>query len=121
MSLSIIEFGVYGFIAYVSLLMLIISTVKSVPDTKAGSLARAIYLLPGAICAILLGGGQSVILTNNTTNTIVSLNTTEAWTEAISGSITLQDPVWVWVHIVIFFILVFYIFSQLVNILTKKE
>jgi len=121
MALSILEFAVYGLIGYSSLLMLIISTIKEVPDTKAGSISRAIYLIPGAICCILLASGESVILASDTTNTIVSLNTTEVWTETISSSITLQNTIWTTVHILFFFVIVFYVFTQLIDLLTKKN
>lgn len=120
MSLSILEFGVYGLIAYSSILMLIISTIKEIPDTKSGALSRSIFLIPGAICSWILAVGGEVIIASDTTNTIVALNTTEAWTETIASSITLQNPIWISVHFLFFFVLVFYVFTQIFNILTKK-
>jgi len=100
--------------------MLIISTIKEVPDTKAGSISRAIYLLPGAICSLLLASGESVILASDTTNTIISLNTTEVWTETIASSITLQNTVWTTVHLLFFFVIIFYVLTQVVQLLTKE-
>ena len=100
--------------------MLIISTIREIPDTKAGSIARSIFLLPGAICAWVLAVSGEVILTANTTNTIVSLNTTEAWSETISSSITLQDPIWITVHFLFFVIIIVYMVIQILNLLTKS-
>jgi len=119
MPLSILEFGVYGLIAYSSMLMLIISTIKEIPDTKKGSITRAFFLIPGAVCAWILAVAAEVIITADTTNTIVSLNTTEAWTETISSSITLENPIWITVHFMFFIIMIFYVLYQIVNMLTK--
>ena len=100
--------------------MLIISTIKEVPDTKKGSISRAVYLIPGAICLLIIGGGESVIIASDTSNTIISLNTTEAWTESISSTITLQNTIWTTVHFLFFIVVVFYIFTQLIDLLTKE-
>jgi hypothetical protein len=47
------------------------------------------------------------------------LNTTEAWTETISSSITLENPIWITVHFMFFIIMIFYVLYQIVNMLTK--
>ena len=114
------EFGIYGLIAYSTMLMLIISTIREIPETKAGSVARAIFLLPGMICAWVLAVSGEVIITSDTKNTIVSLNTTEAWTESISSSITLVDPIWITVHFMFFIIILVYVLIQIINLMTKK-
>ena len=101
--------------------MLIISTIKEIPDSKAGAIARSIYLLPGAICAWILAVGGEVIVSTDTANTIVSLNTTEAWTETISSTITLQNPIWITVHFIFFIVIVFYIILQAINLITKEN
>lgn len=119
--LSILEWGVYGFLAYSSILMLIISVIKEVPESKAGSIARSIYLLPGAICAIVLGvSGVSIGITD-TTNTITAVNTTEVWTESIASQILLINPIWITIHFLIFIVIVFYIITQIMNLLTKTN
>ena len=100
--------------------MLIISTIKDIPDSKASALPRVIFLLPGAFCAIILAGNSEVITSSDTTNTIISLNTTEAWTESIASSMSLINPVWGAVHGLIFLVIVFYVITQIANILTKK-
>jgi len=121
--ISIIEFIVYGFITYSSLLMLIISTIKEVPTEKSGSIIRAIWLIPGVITAFILSSsGINITLESNTiTNTITSLNTSEIWTEVIttSNQIILQNPIWVLVHLLIAAVLSIYIITQVLNLFTK--
>jgi succinate dehydrogenase/fumarate reductase cytochrome b subunit len=116
-----LEFGVYGLITYSSILMLIISVIKEIPDTKSGAVSRAIFLLPGAICALILAFSGEVIVTSATTNTIVALNTTEAWTETIASTITLQNPIWVSVHFLFFIVIVVHMLNQVVNLITRKD
>ena len=117
--ISILEFIVYGFITYSSLLMLIISTIKEVPTEKSGSVYRSIWLIPGILCAFILASSGINIVTSNTTNTITSVNTTEVWTETISSSIVLQNPIWVTVHLLIFMVLIVYVVLQVLNLFTK--
>lgn len=121
--LSILEWGVYGFITYSSLLMLIISTIKEVPSEKSGSIIRGIYLIPGIICAFILASSGILITTDstNTVNTITSLNTSEVWTEEIVqvNSIVLRNEVWVIVHLLIMIILILYVVTQMLTLLTK--
>jgi len=122
--LSIIEFGVYGFIAYTSLLMLIISTIKEVPSGKSQSILRSMYLIPGIFCALLLAT-MGVDLTFDTISTINTItdNVTSSiiFTEDITKNttITLQDQVWGTVHMLIFFILLVHVVVQMLTLLTK--
>lgn len=102
------------------MLMLIISVIKEIPESKAGSIARSIFLLPGAVCAIVIGSSGVSIGINNTTNTITAVNTTEVWTENIASQILLINPIWVTIHFFIFIVIVFYIITQILNLLTKK-
>ena len=117
--ISILEFIVYGFITYSSLLMLIISTIKEVPTERSGSIVRGIWLIPGVITAFILASSGINIVTSDTTNTITSVNTTEVWTETISSSIVLQNPIWVTVHLLIFMVLIVYVVLQVLNLFTK--
>ena len=117
--ISILEFIVYGFITYSSLLMLIISTIKEVPTERSGSIVRGIWLIPGVITAFILASSGINIVTSDTTNTITSVNTTEVWTETISSSIVLQNPIWVTVHLLIFVVLIVYVVLQVLNLFTK--
>lgn len=124
--LSIIEFAVYGFITYSSLLMLIISTIKEVPATKSQSILRSIYFIPGILCAVLLAG-SGVDITFETVSTINTITdnatSTVVFTEDIlrTEKITLVDPVWVTVHIMIFMVLLVHVVLQMLMLLTKIE
>ena len=121
--ISILEFGVYGFITYPSLLMLIISTVKEVPMERSGSIVRGIWLIPGILCAFILASSGVNIPINvvTTTNTITAVNTNDTWTEVINqaNTLVLQNEVWVLVHSMIMMILLFYVILQVVTLFTK--
>ena len=121
--ISIIEFAVYGFITYVSLLMLIISVVKETPTGKSQSIIRAMWLIPGIITASLLAGlGDSITMEDTTTtSTLINVNTTETWTETVAtnAEITLIDPIWVSIHYMIFAVLLAYVLLQMLTLLTR--
>ena len=123
MDISIIEFGVYGFIAYSSMLMLIISTIKEVPSVKSHTIVRAIYQIPGIIATIVLASSGVNIITADitTTNTITALNTSEVFVEAITTStqIVLQNPVWVSFHFLLAAIMTVYVINQMLILFTK--
>ncbi len=123
--ISIIELCIYGFLEIFSLSMLIISTIKEIPNTRASSIIRSIYLIPGMIAAAFLGGtGQNItfntILTNSTTT--VS-NSTTVWTEVTNQTnfIVLQSEVWGYFHLLIMLVLFAFIINQIVNFMTKPE
>ena len=124
-TISILEWGVYGFIAYSSLLMLIISTIKEVPETKFSGYLRSVFMIPGIICAAILASSGVNIETNvDTTSSIIkNLNNTDTWSQSISNTtnIVLQNPVWQSVHYVIMIVLVIYVIVQILNVLTKKN
>ena len=117
--LSIIEFGVYGFFAYTSMLMLIISVVKAVPDEKSYAIIRAVYLLPGIIASFIIASSEQTIILADVTNTIIDLNTTSVWTEAVFNVIELQNPIWVTFHYLIGIVMIVYVFLQIITLLTK--
>lgn len=123
MNLSIIEFGVYGFITYVSLLMLIISTINP-PKTERINLYRAIYLIPGIICAVILANaGLDINLDtiettketwDNQTSTLIFSEYTTTTDKFI-----LVDPIWVMVHYMIFIIMTVYLIIQILTLFSK--
>ena len=117
--LSVIEFAVYGFVTYSSLLMLIISTIKEVPQERSGSIMRGIWLIPGILCAFILASSGINIVLPESTNTIVNINTTEVWTETIANQVVLQNPIWVTVHLLIFLVLIVYVVLQVLTLFTK--
>ena len=117
--ISIIEFAIYGLIAYTTLIMLIISTIKEVPMTRAGSILRAVWLIPGVIASALLSQAGPTIVMPTTTSTLINLNTTETWTETVPQTITLQDPVFWSVNVMIFITLSFAVLVQMFLMLSK--
>ena len=126
--ISVIEFGVYGFIAYGSLLMLMISSIKDTPTTKSQSFTRAMYLIPGIICAALLAGSGELIFldTEVITSSTESLTSADVivtlqGTTTITNTIQLQDSIWILVHTMIFIILTFHVIMQSLMLLTKIE
>ncbi len=125
MDISIIEFIVYGLVAYSSLLMLIISTIRDPPCTKAHSIVRSMYLIPGIICMIIIAGSGTIIyMETMTTNITTTSNVTaELWTEVGTHerSFELLNPVWVTVHFLFAIIMIVYVILQMVTLFTKVE
>lgn len=123
MEISILEYFVYGLLAYSGILVLIISVIKEIPTTRALAIVRATYLIPSAICAgILASSGIDIDITTTTTNnTIRSINTTQVWTESTTQTtqIVLQNPVWSMVHWLIMIVLIWFIIQQVLYLLTK--
>lgn len=127
--ISIIEFGVYGFIAYGSFLMLIISTVKEIPDGKSHSLSRVMYLIPGLICALVLSGsGVDIMLGTETTtenqillHPVTGNEVTVANTTTHTEKITLIEPIWILVHTMLFLILMIHVIINILAMLTKLK
>ncbi len=119
--ISIIEFGVYAFIAYSGMLMLIISVIKEVPATKALSIVRAIYLFPSVFAAGILAQISPTIVLPSVTNTILAVNTTEVFQETIDASIVIQSNVWITFHILIMLVMMIYIITQMLLLLTRHE
>lgn len=132
MNISVIEFIVYGLIAYSSMVVLIISASRDVPmvKTKSGSLIKSMYMIPGIICCILLAGsGVAITLNDSTvTTTDYTINgttgdklTNSTITTVSSDQFTLQNPVWVSLHYLFALILIAYVFTQVLRMLTSKD
>lgn len=119
MDISIIEFIVYGLVTYSGILMLLVSTIKEVPTSRVLAIVRSIYFILPVITAIILAGSGVNIVTQETTNTIVALNTTEVWTETVSQQIVLRNPVWVGVHFLMAAVMAVYVIQQMLILLTK--
>jgi hypothetical protein len=117
--ISIIEFAVYGVIAYSSILMLIISTIREADLGKPLSIIRAIYMIPGVICSsILANAGNSITLAGQSSTLVTE---TETITETITSQITLINPAWILVHYMIMAILIVYVISQMLILFTKID
>lgn len=123
MDISLIEFIVYGLVAYTGVILLIISAFREVPSGRSQSIVRAMYLSLSVIaCIILSGSGVNIEMeTVTTTNTIISLNTTEVFTEDITEShlFTLQNPVWVLFHYMLAVVMLVYVILQILMLFTK--
>jgi hypothetical protein len=123
--ISLAEFIVYGFVAYSSLLMLIISVVKEIPTTKSLAIARSIFLIPGMVAAaVLASSGVNIQVANvATSNLIKSINTTQTWTETTTqiNNIVLQSQVWQMFHMLIFLVLVVYVITQMLSLFLKYD
>lgn len=127
-----IEFAVYSFVAYSSLLMLIISITKEGPLTKSrtGTLAKSIYIIPGIICMILLSGsGVDILLnvSNVTTNEFVINGTTgdpitnSTVTTTSTDKFVLQNPIWITMHYMFALIMFAYVTINILKMLSSKE
>jgi len=123
--ISIIELGIYVFIELFSLSMLIISAIKEIPDTKKRSIIRAIYLVPGMITAAFMAqtGQKIIFITTLTNSTTKASNSSTIWNETTNqvNFVVLQNPVWGYFHLLIFFVLFIFIVNQLYNLLTKSD
>lgn len=123
--ISIIELGIYVFIELFSVSMLIISSIKEVPNTRASSIIRSIYLIPGMIAAAFMAQtGQNIIFNTMTTKSFVQFpNGTliQNMTSSTNDFIPLQNPVWGYFHLLIMFVLFIFIINQIYNLLTKPE
>ena len=119
--ISIIEWIVYGLISYSSILMLIISTIKDVPVTKALSIIRCIYLVPGIVCSGILASSSVNIVLQNVNTVTRDLNASTVWTETVNTQFPLQSPVWQTVHLMIMLVLLVYVIQQIMIFMTAKE
>ena len=127
---SILEYGVYGFITYSCVLMLIISTIKEVPVTKSMSIARALYMLLGVIFAfVLMGSGPTITLPtgaetftyviNGSNGNMITNSTTTITTPA---HITISNGVvWMTAHFMIGVFLILYVIQQFVMLFFKTD
>lgn len=122
--ISLVEFTVYGFVCYSSLLMLIISVIKAdVPVGRALAGLRSIFLMPGVIASGMLAySGVNIIIQSANVTTIKDLNSSTIWTNSQAAQvIALQSPLWQTFHFMIMIILVIYILVNVFNIIGKPE
>lgn len=129
MNISIIEFIVYAIPAYTSLGVLIYSVIiPEQPKTKARTLVKSMYMIPGIICCILLAGSGVVIFLDTGSVTITevyngsdsSLITNSTETRDPS-SVTLQNPIWITLHYMFALILVAFVFTQILQLFTSRD
>lgn len=132
MNISIIEFAVFAFVGYSSLLMLIISITKEGPMVKSrtGTLVKSIYIIPGIICMILLSGSGVDILLNTssvTTNEFVingssGTNLTNSTITTVSSDkFVLQNPIWITMHYMFALVMFAYVIINTLKMLSAKD
>jgi len=124
---SIIEFIVYGGIAYLGVALLMVSVLMNPPTSRSLAGARSVFLSPSIICMGLLIFASGNITMNYIDETTIGYNATNT-NQVITNSTTtstdkfiLVDPVWTYVHIGFFMILIVYVFIQILQILLKPE
>lgn len=119
--ISLVELFVYGLFAYSGMIVLIISVIKEVPNTKSLSIVRAIYLIPSIIAAGVLTQIGPSISTTSVQNTITALNTSEVFQEVITTEITIQNDIWALFHLMLFLVMMIYVISNILLLATRRE
>lgn len=116
-TVSIVEFGVYGLIAYSSFIMLLTSISKEVPTEKSYAIMRCVMLMPGLICAAVIASTGVNLQTNvDTTDSIIkNLNNTDTWQTTLTNTtnIVLINPIWITIHYMLFAVFLVYIIMQI--------
>lgn len=125
-NISIAEFAVYGFIAYSSVLMLIISTIRETPTTKSFAISRVVYMLLGVIFAFVLAmSGPSITFpTVQTSISTIAINSSEYFTETQVAATTLplvNGPLWVWAHMLMGLLMLMFVIVNILDLLTKRN
>lgn len=127
---SLLEFGAAAFVAYSSLLMLIISIVKEIPMGRSMSITRSVYILLGVIMMFMIAGqglnftGETEIkVTNRTTfNDTGNLIFTEISNSTTTKHIALMNyPAWSIMHIMFALVMAFFFILQIATLLTKTD
>lgn len=123
---SFLELGIPLFLELMSISMLIISSIRPLPNTSSESIARAIWLIPGMISAamIMQMGPKFTGITTLTNSTTIAPNGTGIFNATVieQNQITIINLPWWWeIHFMIFMILMFYVFWQMINLLTKSD
>lgn len=105
--------------------MSLVTLVKEVPNTRDMALTRVFFLIPGLICAgVIAMSGVNIDMPTETSTTITKdLNTTSVWsaTSVHTNVISLQSPVWIMVHVMFFFVIFWFLISQVMFILKHPE
>src|SRR5690349_6516057 len=93
--------------------MLIISTIKQIPETgRYDTLIRSAFLMPGMFCAAVLAMSGVNINIQETHDIITDLNSSRVWSDIATNSIVIVNPIWVLIHMMLFFILFIYVIRQ---------
>ena len=109
----------YGLLTYSTMLALIISAVRGLPEERSriNTLAQCVFLVPGLICAPILATSGVGIQIQHTDDIIKDLNSTRTWSDVSTNTMILQNPVWVTVHMMMFFAILMFIIRQIMLLL----
>lgn len=82
-------------------------------------------MMPGLICAgVLASSGVNIQMTSLTQSDIIrNLNDTSTWSDTATNTvnIVLQNPVWITIHFLFFAVMLIYIITNIINLMTKTE
>ena len=136
MTLSIIEFIVYGFTCYFSLACMIVLSIKSdIPSSLKNSGIRVLFMMPGFIAAaFLMGFGYEITypvetdvveslevynyLSINNSDTVIS-NTTTTQTITTNEKIIINYETWSNFHLMIFLVFFVWIIFQIFQLVQR--
>lgn len=126
MDISIIEFVVYLIVEMSGIVILMLTAIKDVPMTRAMSIVRAFYLIPGMIAAgVLASTATKITMPSHTVESFTINGTSGALltnsTMVETGATILLNPVWITFHVFIFIVLMFYVATQIFVLATKSE
>lgn len=127
---SILEYAVLAIIGYSGIIILAVSVLKDVPNTKNLSIARIVFIMPSMICnAALMGVGLRITMpTMSTNSTTFGYNVTtgviiDKFSENVTsgGANIILGPTWNLIHLMLFLILMLYLAFQILNLFYKTE
>ena len=113
---SIIELVVYGMITYGTLLFIILTSMNKIDLKHDYSMLRLAFVMPAMILSLVLGGISSDVVLfeesiSTTNGTIVTTSETK---------MVIENSIWFYVHLIIFFMLFFYGLLNAFGTLLKK-
>ena len=130
MDISIIEFLVYAIVGYSPLIVLYVTLIKEAPASKAGTIQRVIFIIPGLIAVgVLAGSGLNINMefqdttTNSTVYNVTGnyIMTNSTVTSQTTDKFILENPVWTLFHTFLFTLYSFYIIIQILQLLSFKN
>lgn len=105
--------------------MLVVSVIKEIPDTRGQVALRSFYIIPGmVISGYMVSIGMNITMPTTTIKTSIINGTTGAF---ITNSTTIQEganvllqPVWPYIHSMLFITFLIYIFAQVLIFMEKR-
>ena len=121
---SIVEFAVYGLVAYTSLVILLLTMLVAPPASKKGTIARSIYMLTGVIfCFVIASVGPTISMPLEVSSLVITTaNTTTTHAGNATSTITIMNgPVWTYGHTLLGILMLVYVLQELVTLFTKVD